>query len=150
MRLYRSIGPAGRGFSNWKICRGAFTRDNVYVFIDEAHRSVAQDLGTYLMAAVPKARIVGFTGTPVDRTAHGEGTFKIFGIDDEQKYLDRYPIIESISDETTLPIRHTMAPSTLTVPAEQLNNSSPWLKPRGSPTSMNSTKSSTERSACAS
>ena len=73
------------------------------------------------MAAVPNATIIGFTGTPIDRTAHGEGTFKIFGIDDEQKYLDRYPIIESISDETRLPIRHTMAPSTLTVPAEQLN-----------------------------
>ena len=34
-------------------------RDNVYVFIDEAHRSVAKDLGTYLMAAVPKATIIG-------------------------------------------------------------------------------------------
>ena len=43
-------------------------RDNVYVFIDEAHRSVAKDLGTYLMAAVPKATIIGFTGTPIART----------------------------------------------------------------------------------
>jgi len=101
--------------------KNANTRDNVYVFIDEAHRSVAKDLGTYLMAAVPNATIIGFTGTPIDRTAHGEGTFKIFGTDDEQKYLDRYPIIESISDETTLPIRHTMAPSKMTVPTEQLN-----------------------------
>ncbi len=101
--------------------KNANTRDNIYVFIDEAHRSVAKDLGTYLMAAVSNATIIGFTGTPIDRTAHGEGTFKIFGTDDEQKYLDRYPIIESITDETTLPIRHTMAPSKMTVPAEQLN-----------------------------
>ncbi|MDE0504611.1 MAG: type I restriction endonuclease, partial [Candidatus Poribacteria bacterium] len=42
--------------------KNANTRDNVYVFIDEAHRSVAKDLGTYLMAALPNATIIGFTG----------------------------------------------------------------------------------------
>ena len=55
------------------------TRDNIYVFIDEAHRSVAKDLGTYLMASVPNATIIGFTGTPIAKTEQGEGTFKIFG-----------------------------------------------------------------------
>ena len=97
------------------------TRDNIYVFIDEAHRSVAKDLGTYLMAALPNATIIGFTGTPIDKTAQGEGTFKIFGADDELGYLDKYTIVESIEDETTLPIRHTMAPSEMTVPAERLD-----------------------------
>lgn len=101
--------------------RNVNTRDDVYVFIDEAHRSVAKDLGTYLMAAVPHATIIGFTGTPIDRTSHGEGTFKIFGADDELGYLDKYTIAESIEDETTLPIRHTMAPSDMTVPAERLD-----------------------------
>ena len=101
--------------------KDANTRDNVYVFIDEAHRSVAKELGTYLMAAVPNATIIGFTGTPIDQTAYGEGTFKIFGIDDELNYLDKYSIAESIEDETTLPIRHTMAPSEMTVPAERLD-----------------------------
>ena len=101
--------------------KGANTRDNVYVFIDEAHRSVAKDLGTYLMAALPNATIIGFTGTPIDKTAQGEGTFKIFGADDELGYLDKYTIAESIEDETTLPIRHTMAPSEMTVPAERLD-----------------------------
>ncbi|WP_104565410.1 type I restriction endonuclease subunit R [Ralstonia mannitolilytica] len=96
-------------------------RDNVYVFIDEAHRSVAKDLGTYLMAAVPRATIIGFTGTPIARTAQGEGTFKIFGTQDELGYLDKYSIAESIADETTLPIKHVMAPSEMTVPAERLD-----------------------------
>ena len=96
-------------------------RDNIYVFIDEAHRSVARELGTYLMAALPNSTIVGFTGTPIARTAHGEGTFKIFGADDDQGYLDKYSIAESIEDETTLPIRHMMAPSEITVPAAQLD-----------------------------
>ena len=101
--------------------KDANTRDNIYVFIDEAHRSVAKNLGTYLMAAVPNATVIGFTGTPIDKTAQGEGTFKIFGIDDAKGYLDKYSIRESIDDETTLPIKHTMAPSEMTVPTEQLD-----------------------------
>ena len=96
-------------------------RDTIYVFIDEAHRSVAKDLGSYLMAAVPNATIIGFTGTPIARTRYGEGTFKIFGVDDDLGYLDKYTIAASIEDETTLPIRHTMAPSDMTVPAERLD-----------------------------
>ena len=97
------------------------TRDNIFVFIDEAHRSVAKDLGTYLMAAVPNATIIGFTGTPIAKTEQGEGTFKIFGTDDERGYLDKYSIAELIEDETTLPIKHVMAPSEMTVPAERLD-----------------------------
>ena len=96
-------------------------RDNVYVFIDEAHRSVAKELGTYMMAAIPNSTIIGFTGTPIDKTAQGEGTFKIFGKEDEAGYLDKYSIAESIHDETTLPIKHVMAPSEMTVPIEQLD-----------------------------
>ena len=101
--------------------KDANSRDNIYVFIDEAHRSVARELGTYLMAALPNSTIIGFTGTPIARTEHGEGTFKIFGADDDEGYLDKYSIAESIEDETTLPIRHMMAPSEMTVPAAQLD-----------------------------
>jgi type I restriction enzyme R subunit len=104
-----------------RIERDLCLRDNVYVFIDEAHRSVARDLGTYLMAAVPNATIIGFTGTPVARTAQGQGTFKIFGAEDDKGYLDKYSIAESIEDETTLPIKHVMAPSEMTVPADRLD-----------------------------
>jgi type I restriction enzyme, R subunit len=103
------------------IDKNANTRGNIYVFIDEAHRSVARELGTYLMAAVPSATIIGFTGTPIAKTEQGEGTFKIFGADDAQGYLDKYSIRDSIEDETTLPIRHTTAPSEMTVPAERLD-----------------------------
>lgn len=104
-----------------EIRKDSCDRDNIYVFIDEAHRSVAKDLGTYLMAAVPKATIIGFTGTPIAKTSQGEGTFKIFGADDETGYLDKYSIRESIEDETTLPIKHTMAPSEMQVSLELLD-----------------------------
>ena len=101
--------------------KDANARDNIYVFVDEAHRSVAKELGTYMMAAVPNATLIGFTGTPIARTEQGGGTFKIFGVDDEQGYLDKYSIRESIEDETTLRLRYTMAPSEMTVPADRLN-----------------------------
>lgn len=104
-----------------KIKKDVCTRDNVFVFIDEAHRSVARDLGSYLMAAIPKATIIGFTGTPIAQTTQGQGTFKIFGAQDEKGYLDKYSIAESIEDETTLPIKHVMAPSEMSVPAERLD-----------------------------
>lgn len=96
-------------------------RDNIFVFIDEAHRSVAKDLGTYLMASVPNATIIGFTGTPIAETEHGRGTFKIFGAEDDKGYLDKYSIKESIEDETTLPIKHVLAPSEMTVPVDRLD-----------------------------
>ena len=83
--------------------RDANTRDNIYVFIDEAHRSVARDLGTYLMAALPNSTIVGFTGTPIARTAHGEGTFKIFGTDDDLGYLDKYTIASPLRTRPRCP-----------------------------------------------
>jgi type I restriction enzyme R subunit len=103
------------------INKGSADSSNIHVFIDEAHRSVAKDLGSYLMGAVPNATIIGFTGTPIADTERGKGTFKIFGAEDERGYLDKYSIRESIDDETTLPIKHVMAPSTMTVPLEQLD-----------------------------
>src|SRR6478672_6566464 len=57
-------------------------RSNIYVRIDEAHRTTGGDLGTFLMAGLPNATFIGFTGTPVDKTAYGRGTFKAFGCED--------------------------------------------------------------------
>lgn len=96
------------------------TRSNVYVLIDEAHRSTGGDLGNYLMGALPNATLIGFTGTPVDKTAYGKGTFKTFGHEDESGYLDKYSIAESIADGTTVRLRHTLAPARVLLPVEQL------------------------------
>ncbi len=52
------------------------TRSNIYVLIDEAHRTTGGDLGNFLMAGLPNATYLGFTGTPVDKTVYGKGTFK--------------------------------------------------------------------------
>jgi type I restriction enzyme R subunit len=96
------------------------TRSNVYVLIDEAHRSTGGDLGNYLMGALPNATLIGFTGTPVDKTAYGKGTFKTFGREDESGYLDKYSIAESIADGTTVRLRHTLAPARVLLPVEKL------------------------------
>jgi len=96
------------------------TRDNIFVLVDEAHRSTGGDLGNYLMGALPNATYFGFTGTPIDRTAYGKGTFKTFGGDDPQGYLDKYSIRESIDDGTTVPLNYAIAPNDLRVDEETL------------------------------
>ena len=96
------------------------TRPNVYVLIDEAHRSTGGDLGNFLLAALPKATFIGFTGTPIDLIAYGKGTFKVFGKEDKDGYLDKYSIAESIEDKTTLKLRYTHAPNEISLPNEIL------------------------------
>jgi type I restriction enzyme R subunit len=94
------------------------TRKNIFVLIDEAHRTTGGDLGNYLMAGLPNASYIGFTGTPVDKTAYGKGTFKTFGCEDDQGYLHKYSIAESIEDGTTLPLYYNLAPNEMLVPHE--------------------------------
>ena len=96
------------------------TRDNIFVLIDEAHRTTSSDLGNYLVAALPNATYFGFTGTPIDKITYGRGTFKVFGKDDEKGYLDKYTIAESIEDGTTVPLHYALAPSEIRVPQDML------------------------------
>lgn len=86
-------------------------RANIFVLIDEAHRTTSGDLGNYLMAGIPNAVFIGFTGTPVDKTAYGRGTFKTFGTADPDGYTHKYSIRESIEDGTTLPLYYNLAPN---------------------------------------
>ena len=59
-------------------------RSNIYVLIDEAHRTTGGDLGNFLMAGLPNATYIGFSGTPIDKTVYGRGTFKTFGLERRQ------------------------------------------------------------------
>jgi type I restriction enzyme, R subunit len=102
--------------------RDICVRPNVFVLVDEAHRTTSGDLGNYLVAALPSATLIGFTGTPIDRTAYGKGTFKTFGPYDDKGYLDKYSIRESIEDGTTVPLRYALAPNSIRVPQKQLED----------------------------
>jgi type I restriction enzyme R subunit len=96
-------------------------RKNIYVLIDEAHRTTGGDLGNFLMAGLPNATFLGFTGTPVDKTVYGKGTFKTFGCEDDRGYLHKYSIADSIEDGTTLPLYYQLAPNEMLVPHETLD-----------------------------
>lgn len=95
-------------------------RDSVVVLVDEAHRTTGGDLGNYLIAALPNATYIGFTGTPIDKLATGKGTFKVFGVNDEKGYLDKYSIAESVDDGTTVKLNYALAPSNLMADRETL------------------------------
>ena len=95
-------------------------RKNIFVLIDEAHRTTGSDLGTFVMAAMPNATFIGYTGTPIDKSQYGKGTFKTFGVNDAKGYLHKYSISESIEDGTTLPLYYSLAPNEMLVPKETL------------------------------
>ena len=97
------------------------TARNIFVLVDEAHRTTGGKLGNFLMGALPNATFIGFTGTPIDKTQYGKSTFVTFGKDDTPHgYLDKYSIAQSIEDGTTVPLYYTLAPNDLQVDKEVL------------------------------
>ena len=95
-------------------------RDNVIVLIDEAHRTEYGDYQMELRAVFPNAKRFAFTGTPIPKT-HRE-----FGIKGEDGkigyYLDKYSVIDAISDGATKPIKYTLGPSQWFLDKESLKN----------------------------
>jgi type I restriction enzyme R subunit len=72
--------------------------DTILVMVDEAHRSHGSTLHANLMAALPNAARIGFTGTPIIMGKRRQ-TIEIFG-----GYLDTYTLRESEADGSTVPI----------------------------------------------
>ena len=72
--------------------------DNVFIMVDEAHRTQYGVLGGLMSRALPNAVMVGFTGTPIDK-GFGRSTMKRFG-----PLIDSYTIPQSVKDEVTVPI----------------------------------------------
>jgi type I restriction enzyme R subunit len=78
--------------------------NNWILLIDESHRTQERDLGAYLRATFPAAYFFGFTGTPVQNTAHN--TYRNFSPRGEL-YLDKYSIDDAVADGATVPIHYT-------------------------------------------
>ncbi|MEH2072403.1 MAG: HsdR family type I site-specific deoxyribonuclease [Nostoc sp.] len=96
-------------------------RSTITVLVDEAHRSTGGNFGIYLMAALPNATFIGFTGTPVSKAAKGQNTFQTFGEPSDPKYsLDSYSTADSVRDGTTLKLNYALAKSEFRVPQEIL------------------------------
>ncbi len=79
------------------------TRDNIIVFVDEAHRTQEGTLGDDMRIALPNARFFGLTGTPISDKERN--TFKLFGDpSDPGHVLNTYTMERSISDGASVPV----------------------------------------------
>ena len=81
-------------------------RKNVIVFIDEGHRSQYGLLAAQMKAIFKNAFFFALTGTPIQKTGNRD-TYKEFGYpDDDDYYLDRYFIKDSIDDGYSVKIAY--------------------------------------------
>ena len=71
---------------------------NVFIMVDEAHRTQYGVLGGLMSGALPNAVMIGFTGTPIDK-GFSRSTMKRFG-----PLIDSYTIPQSVADGATVPI----------------------------------------------
>jgi len=81
---------------------GIVDRENILVFVDEAHRTQYGILAARMRRALRNAKFFAFTGTPLLRS--DKNTFREFG-----DIVDRYFIEESVKDGFTVPIVYTFA-----------------------------------------
>ena len=78
-------------------------RTNIVVMVDEAHRTQEGRLGLDMRAALPNAKFIGLTGTPI--STNDKNTWEMFGDpDDPDGALNHYSVERSIHDGATLPV----------------------------------------------
>jgi type I restriction enzyme, R subunit len=78
-------------------------RSNIVVMVDEAHRTQEGRLGLDMREALPNAKLIGLTGTPI--STDDRNTWETFGDpDDPDGVLNHYSVERSIADGATLPI----------------------------------------------
>jgi len=71
--------------------------DDIFVMVDEAHRTQYAKLANNMRTALPNAYYIGFTGTPIEKEERD--TRRAFG-----NYIDTYTIDQSLDDDTTVEI----------------------------------------------
>ncbi len=72
-------------------------KENLYVLVDEAHRSHYGFLAAFMRTSLPHAKFVAFTGTPISK-AEKSTLSEFYGGD----YIDVYTIKESVADGATV------------------------------------------------
>jgi type I restriction enzyme R subunit len=88
--------------------------DNIFVMVDEAHRTQYRSLAANMRRALPNGCFLGFTGTPIDKK--DRSTFQTFG-----EYLHTYTIEQAVSDGATVPIFYEMRQSPERVEGESVD-----------------------------
>ncbi|MCX2969483.1 MULTISPECIES: type I restriction endonuclease subunit R [Streptomyces] len=83
------------------------TRENVIALVDEAHRTQEGKFGIRMRAALPKAKLFAFTGTPIetrDRSTRRAFSPEINGV--YENYLDVYSPKQAVEDGATVEVRY--------------------------------------------
>ena len=91
-------------------------KENIFVLIDEAHRSQYGLTASYMRASLPNAKFIAFTGTPIDKE-NKSTLHEFYGGD----YIDKYTIKESVADGNTLPILYETGLSKFFIEKELLD-----------------------------
>ncbi len=92
------------------------TKENLYVLVDEAHRSHYGFLASFMRTVLPKAKFIAFTGTPISK--EDKSTLaEFYG----QEYLDVYTIKESVADGATVELLYEEGVAKLDVKKEELD-----------------------------
>jgi len=74
-------------------------KENIFVLIDEAHRSQYGLTASYMRKSLPNAKFIAFTGTPIDKENRST-LHEFYG----GEYIDKYTIKQSVADGNTLAI----------------------------------------------
>ena len=92
------------------------TKENIFVLIDEAHRSQYGLTASYMRQSLPNAKFIAFTGTPIDKE-NKSTLHEFYGGD----YIDKYTIKQSVADGNTLPILYETGLSKFFIEKELLD-----------------------------
>ncbi len=79
---------------------GFEAKGDLYVFVDECHRTQSGDLHKAMKSILPNAIFVGFTGTPLLKTDK-QKTIEVFGT-----YIHTYKFDEAVHDGVVLDLRY--------------------------------------------
>ncbi|WP_176581093.1 type I restriction endonuclease subunit R [Bacillus thuringiensis] len=90
------------------------TAENIFVMIDESHRSQYGGLATTMKSVMPNACYLAFTGTPIDK--EDKSTKRTFG-----PYIDKYTIEQAVEDGATVPIFYEARMADLHVQGDSLD-----------------------------
>ncbi|TAM92911.1 MAG: type I restriction endonuclease subunit R [Rhodanobacteraceae bacterium] len=90
--------PSPRGVREPAVPEVLNDDEAILLLVDEAHRGHTNNLHAWLMAGVPNAAKIGFTGTPI-LMGDKKRTHEVFGA-----FIDRYTIREAERDEAIVPV----------------------------------------------
>ncbi|OIP33290.1 MAG: restriction endonuclease subunit R [Deltaproteobacteria bacterium CG2_30_66_27] len=79
---------------------GFAAKGNLFVFVDECHRTQSGDLHRAMKAILPSATFIGFTGTPLLK-ADKQKSIEIFG-----RYIHTYKFDEAVKDGVVVDLRY--------------------------------------------